>query len=113
MLHQGCTPDIVTYNSLINGLCKMGWMRAALNLLEKLHAEGLAPDMATYNTLISWHCKANMLDDASMLLNRAVNNGIMPNSLTWDILVNNFIREQTLLIQEHQRQSEAAAIPKT
>jgi len=46
MLHLGFTSDIVTYNSLINGMCKMGWIRQALNLFENLHAEGLVLDLA-------------------------------------------------------------------
>lgn len=100
MLQRGLTPDIVTYNSIINGMCKMGWMHAALNLLEKLHHEDVLPDTITYNILISWHCKASMLDDANGLLNRAINSGIWPNAHTWNIMVNNFVREPCFLIPE-------------
>ena len=92
MLNQGLTPDIVTYNTLINGLCKMGWTHAALNLLEKLPNENVHPDIITYNILISWHCKVRLIDDASMLLNKAVSGGIVPNERTWGMMVQNLVR---------------------
>jgi pentatricopeptide repeat protein len=71
----------------------MGWMRAALNLLEKLQSEDVCADIITYNILISWHCKARFFDDANMLLNRAVADGITPNERTWGIMVPNFARK--------------------
>jgi pentatricopeptide repeat protein len=90
MIHRGFSPDIVTYNSLINGLCKRGRIQEALNLFEKLQAEGIQPDSITYNTLICWLCREGAFDDACFLLYRGVENGFVPNDVTWNILVYNF-----------------------
>jgi pentatricopeptide repeat protein len=79
MIHRGFSPDIVTYNSLINGLCKRGRIQEALNLFEKLQAEGIQPDSITYNTLICWLCREGAFDDACFLLYRGVENGFVPN----------------------------------
>ncbi|CAN7041787.1 unnamed protein product [Brassica rapa subsp. trilocularis] len=49
----GNSPDIVTYNVLINGFCKAGDIDGALKLLNVLQLKGLSPDSVTYNTLIN------------------------------------------------------------
>ncbi|ESQ27164.1 hypothetical protein EUTSA_v10018150mg [Eutrema salsugineum] len=49
----GNSPDIVTYNVLINGFCKAGNIDGALKLLNVLQLKGLSPDSVTYNTLIN------------------------------------------------------------
>lgn len=92
MTHRGLAPDIVSYNSLINGLCKMGRIQEAVNLFEKLQVEGIQPDAITYNTLICWHCRDGMFDDACLLLHQGVKNDIVPNDVTWYILVSNFFK---------------------
>ncbi|KFK42357.1 hypothetical protein AALP_AA2G245700 [Arabis alpina] len=49
----GNSPDIVTYNVLINGFCKEGNIDGAIKLLSVLQLKGLSPDSVTYNTLIN------------------------------------------------------------
>ncbi|KAJ9541570.1 hypothetical protein OSB04_028076 [Centaurea solstitialis] len=41
MVHRGMIPDIVTYNSLINGLCKMDNVQEAVKLFENLRFRGV------------------------------------------------------------------------
>ncbi|CAA7062110.1 unnamed protein product [Microthlaspi erraticum] len=47
------SPDIKTYNVLINGFCREGDIDGALKLLKVLQLKGLSPDSVTYNTLIN------------------------------------------------------------
>ncbi|GLT50775.1 hypothetical protein SLA2020_242370 [Shorea laevis] len=93
MIYRGLTPNIVTYNTLINGLCRAGRIREALSLFEKLQVEGIYPDAITYNTLISWHCKEGLFDYACLVLHQGVKNVFVPNGQTWFILVYNFVIE--------------------
>ena len=36
MSEQDCKPDIITYNTLLNGFCKMGNTVAAIQLLKNM-----------------------------------------------------------------------------
>ncbi|KAL0303551.1 UNVERIFIED_CONTAM: Pentatricopeptide repeat-containing protein [Sesamum radiatum] len=49
---SGVVPNITTYNTLINGLCKAGQVNGALKLFEELQLKGHCPDSVTYATLI-------------------------------------------------------------
>lgn len=55
MVEECCTPDVVTYNTLINGICKEGNMEKALKLMDEMLERGLAPTKFTYTSLIQGH----------------------------------------------------------
>ncbi|KAM3250456.1 hypothetical protein P3L10_004526 [Capsicum annuum] len=40
MLIKDLVPNIIVYNALVNGLCKVGNIEQALRLLNKLHSKG-------------------------------------------------------------------------
>ncbi|XP_078431072.1 uncharacterized protein LOC144702921 [Wolffia australiana] len=48
----GFDPDVVTYNTLISGLCRRGKTEEAMELLEKMESRGLEPDQITYSAMI-------------------------------------------------------------
>ena len=57
MNNEGSTPNICTYNAVIDGLCKKGRVHEAFKLLKKGFLRGLQADKVTYTILISEHCK--------------------------------------------------------
>ena len=42
----------MTYNTLIDGLCKKGEIDKEMDFLQDMISKGFAPNMVTYNTLI-------------------------------------------------------------
>lgn len=83
----GWTPDVRTYNILLNG-----WSRARrLDKVEKLWAAmrhaGVRPTVVTYGTLIDAHCVMRRPDQAIELLDQMREEGIEANLLTCNPIV--------------------------
>ena len=55
MIHQGLTPNIVSYNT--HGFCQLGKLREAQELNENMHTNGNLPDLCTYSILLDGFCK--------------------------------------------------------
>jgi len=54
MLHKNMVPNAVTYNSLIDDLCKSGRLTSALDLMEKeMHPRGQAAEVVIKSSVIS------------------------------------------------------------
>ncbi|KAJ8480486.1 hypothetical protein OPV22_024213 [Ensete ventricosum] len=97
MLDNGCSPDIWTYNIIINGLCKMGNVSDATVVLNDVIAKGYLPDVFTFNTLIDGYCKRLQLDKALEIVDRMwthemVKRGCHPNIITYNILTENLCK---------------------
>ena len=57
MYSKRLVPDTVTYNILICGVCSLGSLKAAQELLNEMQAHGQLPDIFTYFTLLDSLCK--------------------------------------------------------
>ncbi|CAN4117229.1 unnamed protein product [Withania somnifera] len=74
--------DVVTYNTLISGLCKNSKVAEAESYLRKMVNCGFDPDAFTYNTIIGAYCKLGMIHKAEIILNNAVSKGFVPDEFT-------------------------------
>ncbi|XP_078159332.1 uncharacterized protein LOC144554849 [Carex rostrata] len=83
----GCTPDLFSYNTLINGHCKKGDIEKAEELLDDMVSRGLQPDVVTYNTLIDGLCKKGLIDKALNMLQHIVSEGHEPDVMTYTALM--------------------------
>jgi pentatricopeptide repeat protein len=63
MLDKGHNPNIITFTSIIDGLCKEGKLQEALWLLDVMVQIGHQPNEITYNTLINEFCKVGNLGE--------------------------------------------------
>jgi len=52
MQASGCTPDVVTYTSLISAYERGGQWHLALNAFQRMLAQGCRPDAIVYNAII-------------------------------------------------------------
>lgn len=52
MVEQGVTPDVVSYNALINGLCKTSRVSEAMLLYDEMLTKGCHPDEVTFKLII-------------------------------------------------------------
>jgi pentatricopeptide repeat protein len=83
-----CGPSVVTFNALINGLCK------AHKLKEVGFCSGLTlsdsradPDIITCNILINAYCRACNIEGAYMLFEELQKNGLSPDCVTYRTLI--------------------------
>jgi leucine-rich PPR motif-containing protein len=52
MMDQGIPPNIVTYNTVIDGLCKAQVVDRAKGVFQQMIDKGVKPNNVTYNCLI-------------------------------------------------------------
>ncbi|XVE68962.1 hypothetical protein DITRI_Ditri09bG0112200 [Diplodiscus trichospermus] len=63
-------PSIITYNTVIGGLCQLGKTEQAICKFNELLGSGLVPDGTTYNTIIYLYCKEGKVEksfDSSLM----------------------------------------------
>ncbi|XP_039117986.1 pentatricopeptide repeat-containing protein At1g22960, mitochondrial-like [Dioscorea cayenensis subsp. rotundata] len=89
MIARGITPDTVSYNVQIDGLCKMGNIDEAYNLLLKMVKDGkrgLSPNKYTYTLLINEHCNREIGNEALRLYGEMHEKGVQPDSCAQSVL---------------------------
>ncbi|CAN4112246.1 unnamed protein product [Withania somnifera] len=102
--------DVITYSSLIQGLCEQQSLTEACELFQEMLRVGLQPDQFTYNTLIAAYCangdikgffpdvvtynvlinglnKQARTREAKCLMFKLLYEQSMPNSVTYDMLI--------------------------
>ncbi|CAL2264525.1 unnamed protein product [Prunus armeniaca] len=112
----GLEPNVLTFNTLINGYLlehrvaeaaalfhKM--MRAAIQLLRKMEERPCKPDLVAYSTIIDSLCKDTQVVDALNLFSEMISKGIAPNVITYNSLMNGVCKlgewkEATRLLNE-------------
>ena len=66
MPEQGLSPDVVTYNTLMDRFCNMG--KQTVNLFKQMTDSGHVPNMITYAILMDGMCKEGTHQEANRLL---------------------------------------------
>ena len=61
---EGADLIVHNYNTIINGLCKIGETAAAAGLLKKMEEAGCQPNVVTYSTIIDSHRKDRRVNEA-------------------------------------------------
>uniref|UniRef100_A0A0A9GXW6 Pentacotripeptide-repeat region of PRORP domain-containing protein n=1 Tax=Arundo donax TaxID=35708 RepID=A0A0A9GXW6_ARUDO len=111
MPKDGRSPDVVTYNLLMEYLCKNKrciearkifdfmvqrvptqmslYMAFCLMhmLLKVLSMQGLKLDVANYQTVIDALCKVGRMDDAMSQFNQMINEGLTPDRIIFTTLI--------------------------
>lgn len=98
VLSQGFQMTQVTYGILIDGLCKIGETKVAIQLLLKIEYEAyhlysemvskrISPTIVTYNVLIDALCKRGQLKEAKTVLAVMFEVGVKPDILTFNRLM--------------------------
>lgn len=65
---EGCVPNVVFYNTLIDGYCKTGDVESANGLFKKLKLKGFLPTLETYGAMINGFCKEGKFEAIDRLL---------------------------------------------
>ncbi|KAL6843527.1 hypothetical protein ACP4OV_026589 [Aristida adscensionis] len=64
MGEKGLEPDVVTYNCLINGLCKTYRVERAHEVFDEMLKKGCSPNRVTYNSFVRYYSVVNDVDKA-------------------------------------------------
>lgn len=87
MLREGCTPNVVTYNTLIDVYGKTGQWQEALRVIETMNASNTKPVTRTYNTLMIACNTSGQWQEALSVYNDMVRRGHQPNTTTYNALI--------------------------
>uniref|UniRef100_J3M6V6 Pentacotripeptide-repeat region of PRORP domain-containing protein n=1 Tax=Oryza brachyantha TaxID=4533 RepID=J3M6V6_ORYBR len=84
---NGVAPDVVTYSTLISGLCSAGQVAEALGVLDLMLEEGYQPNAHTYTPIMHAYCASGRMHEAKRLLNTMITSGCVPSTATYNVLV--------------------------
>ncbi|KAE8690974.1 Detected protein of unknown function [Hibiscus syriacus] len=123
MCESGISPNVITYTSMVNGLCKSDNMDLALKMHYEMKSKGLQLDVTAFNALIDGFCKkrdmvravsffpnsgksgylrmksftaACKLFLASGLYSEMLTKGIVPDIVTYTVLLNGLYKKGQL-----------------
>ncbi|KAL5053063.1 hypothetical protein RYX36_033745 [Vicia faba] len=95
MQRDGCTPNLITYNSMLNVYGKMGMPWSRVNaLVDSMKVNGVAPDLYTYNTLITCCRRSSLYDEAVKVFDQIKMAGFFPDRVTYNALVDVFAKSR-------------------
>ncbi|KAM7263340.1 hypothetical protein ACFE04_001023 [Oxalis oulophora] len=94
MRERGCTPDLVSFNTLINARFKVEPMvdNLGVELLDEVRRSKLRPDTITYNTLISACSRDSNLDEATKIFNDMEVHKCQPDLWTYNAMISVYAR---------------------
>ncbi|XP_024969846.1 pentatricopeptide repeat-containing protein At1g52620 [Cynara cardunculus var. scolymus] len=98
---QGCIPNVVFYNTLIdgyckkaktygamiNGLCKEGDFGIVERLMNEMKSRGLAINVNVYNSIIDAQCRHGCRLKAEEMFKEMIKIGCPPDIITYNILI--------------------------
>ncbi|CAK9135922.1 unnamed protein product [Ilex paraguariensis] len=93
-----CDPDVVTYNTLVDGLCRAGKVKIAHNVIKGMLKKdlNLKPNVVSYTTLIRGYCGKQEIDEALDVFREMVDHGLKPNRITHNTLIQGLCEAQKL-----------------
>lgn len=85
-------PGVITYTSVISGLCKMGNMADACEVFDEMLAMGITPTEVTFNVLIDGFGKAGDTASAAAVHGKMAAAGCSPDVVTFTSLIDGHCR---------------------
>ncbi|KAJ8634887.1 hypothetical protein MRB53_009154 [Persea americana] len=92
MMQKGVFPNEITYNALINGLCKLRRLEEAYNLFYEMQSKGLSPNKYTYTLLINENRNLGNWNEALRLYCQMLEKDIQPDACTHHVLLSSLMR---------------------
>jgi pentatricopeptide repeat protein len=88
MCRVGQKPNVVTYSSLIDYLCKNGRSAEARHIFDSMVEKGEKPNVTTYGSLLYGYAIQGNFIEMTRLIDLMVQNEIPPNHHVFNILMN-------------------------
>ncbi|KAK6233265.1 hypothetical protein SCA6_003338 [Theobroma cacao] len=93
MIRRRVEVNVISFNIIINGMCKVGKLNKARDAIQDMKAWGFLPDVFTYNALINGYCKKGGIGKmykADAILKEMIESEVRPNEITFNILIDGF-----------------------
>ncbi|XP_051205163.1 pentatricopeptide repeat-containing protein At2g13420, mitochondrial [Lolium perenne] len=97
MIDHGIEPNIVTYNILLNGICRHASLHpdnrfdrtvhAAENLLKEMHDRGIEPDVTSYSIILHVYSRAHKAELCLCMFRSMKDRGICPTVATYTSVI--------------------------
>ncbi|URE03795.1 hypothetical protein MUK42_21088 [Musa troglodytarum] len=105
MESEGFDPDVITYNTLMDGYCRRGMLEDAFHLYRIMRYRGVEPDLISYTILMNGLCRDGKVIQARQLFDTMLRRGVCPDSRSYNVLLSGYCREgklkeSKLLVQE-------------
>ncbi|KAG6509178.1 hypothetical protein ZIOFF_034569 [Zingiber officinale] len=88
MVQSGCDPDVVTYSTLIAGLCRAGMVEEAWNVMDQMLLGNCAPNAHSYTPFLQAYCSQGKVEAAMRLMEAMRSLGCPPDAVAYNILIN-------------------------
>ncbi|XP_059295663.1 pentatricopeptide repeat-containing protein At1g63130, mitochondrial-like [Lycium ferocissimum] len=89
MKQKGIPPDIVIYNSIINGLCKFGQCEKVKTLFSEMENLNIYPNVGTF-PCDRWTCKEGKVEDAEKLIKHMIDKDVEPDLITYNVIMDGY-----------------------
>ncbi|XP_028084935.1 putative pentatricopeptide repeat-containing protein At1g12700, mitochondrial [Camellia sinensis] len=100
MIQQDVALDVITYSTLIHGLCNLGRWEEAKRMLRDIIDKNVFPDVLTFTTLIDALCKEGMAKEIEVVLEVMVQRGVGPNAVKYGTLMDGYVGQSSLLCKD-------------
>ncbi|GAY45765.1 pentatricopeptide repeat-containing protein [Citrus sinensis] len=84
---RGSIPSLLTYNTLIAGMCESAELTEAGRLWDDMVEKGVEPNVFTYNMLIQGFCKIGNAKEGIRILEEMLDKGCFPNKTSFSLLI--------------------------
>ncbi|XP_019156414.1 PREDICTED: pentatricopeptide repeat-containing protein At5g18475 isoform X2 [Ipomoea nil] len=90
-------PNLITYSTLMDGLCRCGRLQEAIAVLEEMVSKDqILPDVLTYNILIKWFSHGGEVDKGRKIMDFMRENGCQPNAFNYTTLMDGYCKQGRL-----------------
>ncbi|KAL1217312.1 Pentatricopeptide repeat-containing protein [Cardamine amara subsp. amara] len=112
----GLQPNVVAFNTLVQGFCSHENMEKALSVFSHMEENGCSPNIRTYGSLINGFAKSGSLEGAIDVWNKMLTNGCCPNVVVYTSMVQALCRhskfkEAESLIEIMAKENCAPSVP--
>jgi pentatricopeptide repeat protein len=94
MEQAGMSPNVVTYNTLLNLYVKQEDGERALKLIDKMEQTGIRADVVTYNMLLNLYVKQENEENALRILAMMEQASIRVDVVTYNTLLNLYVKQE-------------------
>lgn len=84
--------DLVSMNTMVLGYVQLGFVKEALDLVEKMRLVGVKPNVVTWNTLIAGFSQANDEVMIAQLFRFMQDAGVKPDVVSWTSIISGFVK---------------------